>query len=84
MTDFMFTLNKNITGRVASQLTWDLNNITGNIRIINTEGRMVNGKSLLGLLSARLQENDTIKVMIDRPEDEGLLKAVFNKIATIK
>ena len=80
----MFTLNKNITGRVASQLTWDLNNITGNIRIINTEGRMVNGKSLLGLLSARLQENDTIKVMIDRPEDEGLLKAVFNKIATIK
>lgn len=84
MTDFMFTLNKNITGRVASQLTWDLNNITGNIRIINTEGRMVNGKSLLGLLSARMQENDTIKVMIDRPEDEGLLKAVFNKIATIK
>ena len=84
MINFTYTLNKTITGRIASQLTWDLNNINGNVRIINAEGRMVNGKSLLGLLSASLKEKDTIKIMIDKPEEEGLIKSIFNKLGTIK
>ena len=75
-----YKINAVITGRIASQLNWDLNTLNGEVRIINAEGRMVNGKSLLGLLSANIKNGDTIVVIIDDKANETTIKTIFNKL----
>ena len=75
-----YKINAVITGRIASQLNWDLNTLNGEVRIINAEGRMVNGKSLLGLLSANIKNGDTIVVIIEDKSNEATIKSIFNKL----
>lgn len=50
MFTYNYKINKNLHGRAATQLNWDLNQLTSSIYIINSEKRQVNGKSLVGLL----------------------------------
>lgn len=75
-----YKINAVITGRIASQLNWELNTINGEVRIINAEGRMINGKSLLGLLSANIKNGDTIVVVIEDKSNETTIKTIFNKL----
>lgn len=81
MKKLIYKINKTITGRVASQLVWDLNTIDGEVRIINIEGRMINGKSLIGLLSACIKDKDIITIIINN-DNEKNVKECLNKIGT--
>ena len=45
-----YKINTDLAGRTASQLNWNLNKLSSSLYIITKEKRMVNGKSLVGLL----------------------------------
>jgi len=46
-----YKLDKNIEARVASMLAWDLSQLHSSVHI-QLEDRVINGKSLIGILSA--------------------------------
>lgn len=84
MISFQLILNKNITGRAAAQLNWALSSLKSSIRIINKEGRMVNAKSLVGLLSGQIREGDLITISFDQEEEEQKIKFYFREIGIVK
>ena len=49
-----YRLNRDIVARTAAMLNWELSNLHSSIHI-QTEDRVVNAKSLIGLLSAQLR-----------------------------
>ena len=84
MISFQLILNKNITGRAAAQLNWALSSLKSSIRIINKEGRMVNAKSLVGLLSGQIREGDLITISFDQEDEEQRIKFYFRELGIIK
>ena len=84
MISFQLILNKNITGRAAAQLNWALSSLKSSIRIINKEGRMVNAKSLVGLLSGQIREGDLITISFDQIDEEQKIKFYFREIGIVK
>lgn len=76
-----YKLNKNLTGRQANMLNWKLTQIPGSVRIINKEeNRMINAKSLVGLLSGAFRADNIIDIVIDRNEDIQKVKSVLNEV----
>lgn len=76
-----YKLNKNLTGRQANMLNWKLTQIPGSVRIINKEeNRMINAKSLVGLLSGAFRADNVIDIVIDRDEDIQKVKSVLNEV----
>lgn len=84
MISFQLILNKNITGRAAAQLNWALSSLKSSIRIINKEGRMVNAKSLVGLLSGQIRKGDLITISFDQKDEEQKIKFYFREIGIVK
>ena len=79
-----YKLNKDLVGRAAAQFNWAVSSTQGSIRIINTEGRMINAKSLVGLLSGILRTDDEIYVVIDNINDLQKVRKAFAEIAIEK
>ena len=76
-----YKLNKNLTGRQANMLNWKLTQIPGSIRIINKEeNRMINAKSLVGLLSGAFRADNIIDIVVDRDEDIQKVKEILNEV----
>ena len=76
-----YKLNKNLTGRQANMLNWKLTQIPGSVRIINKEeNRMINAKSLVGLLSGAFRADNIIDIVVDRDEDIQKVKLVLNEV----
>lgn len=75
-----YKLNKNLVGRAATMLCWGLTQTQGEVRVINKEERMINAKSLIGLLSAAIKADDEIKIIIDKDKDLDKVKKVFNEV----
>lgn len=46
-----YKLNRDVVARTATMLNWDLNQLHSSIHIQSGE-RVINGKSLIGILSA--------------------------------
>lgn len=84
MVNFQVKLNKNLTGRAAAQLVWAIGSLKSSIRIINNEGRMVNGKSLVGLLSGQIREGDLVTVSFDQEDEEQKIKSYFRELGYVK
>ena len=81
MSKVTYRLNKNLTGRQANMLNWKLTQIPGSVRIINKEeNRMINAKSLVGLLSGAFRADNIIDIVIDRDEDIQKVKLVLNEV----
>lgn len=81
---FQCKLKQNVTGRCAAQLNWAIKPLKSNIRVFNQDGRMVNGKSLVGLLSGQMKAGDLITVSFDQEEEEQKIKYYFNELGYIK
>lgn len=81
---FQCKLKQNITGRAAAQLNWAIKSLKSDIRVFNQDGRMVNGKSLVGLLSGQMKVGDLITVSFDQEEEEQKIKYYFNELGYIK
>ena len=74
-----YKLNKDIVARTAAMLSWDLNQLRSFIHI-QSEDRVINGKSLVGLLSAQLKMGDTISIVFDEVNDFNKIKEIFNEL----
>lgn len=74
-----YKLNRDIVARTAAQLNWNLKQVHSSIRIIH-EDRVVNGKSLIGIMSANMRFNDIISIVIDEFADIEKIKEYFNEV----
>lgn len=65
-----YKLKKDLTGRIASQLNWELNEIPHQIFLRIHDGRIINGKSLIGLLSGRFVKGDIIEIATQTQQEQ--------------
>lgn len=73
-----YKLNKNIFARNAVQLNQALELLPAYV-LIRFEDKNINGKSLIGLLSAGLQENDTITISYSDEITISQLESILNQ-----
>lgn len=74
----IYKLEKNLCGRAATQLNWNLTQLRSAINIRGK--RTVNGKSLVGILSAGLQKDDIIQIFFDYESETEKIKEYFNEV----
>lgn len=74
-----YKLNRDVVARTATMLNWDLNQLHSSIHIQSND-RVINGKSLLGILSAQYKMGDVITVIFDDEEDLNKIKEIFNEL----
>lgn len=83
MITLKYKAKENLHDRTATQLNWHLNQITSSIYIINSESRQVNAKSLIGLLSADIKENDIFTILIEEEEiDVNKIKEILKEFCS--
>ena len=76
---FTYRLDKDIVARTAAQLNWQLKQLPCTINIKNSD-RIINGKSLVGILSAHMRLNDVIEITTDGVVDNDQIREYFNEI----
>ena len=74
-----YKLNRDVVARTATMLNWNLNQLHSSIHIQSND-RVINGKSLLGILSAQYKMGDVITVVFDDEKDLDKIKEVFNEL----
>lgn len=74
-----YKLNKDVVARTATMLNWDLNQLHSSIHIQSGD-RVINGKSLLGILTAQYKMGDVITVVFDDENDLDKIKKIFNEL----
>ena len=75
-----YKINTDLAGRAAAQLNWNLNKLSSSLYIITKEKRMVNGKSLVGLLQGNIRKGDSVTILLDKEEDIVKAKSFLNNI----
>lgn len=75
----IYKLKRDIVARTAAMLSWDLGQLHSTIHIQSND-RIINGKSLIGVLSAQFKMNDIITVIFDEEKDLNKIKEIFNEI----
>ena len=75
-----YELNTDLCNRAAAQLNWNLTTLRS---AINIQGaRMINGKSLVGILSANFKKGDIIKIIFDYDNEAQKVKDFFNDVGS--
>lgn len=74
-----YKLYKDVVARAATQLNWNLKQVHSSVRI-TSHNTIINGKSLVGILSAHMRFNDEIIITIDEPADADEIKEYFNEV----
>lgn len=77
-----YKLNNNLLERNAANLVFSLKEINSSIFLYRENERRVNGKSLIGILSSRFIQGETIKILIDNSEELSRIKEIFNEVGT--
>lgn len=77
-----YKLNDNLLERNAANLVFSLKEINSSIFLYRENERRVNGKSLIGILSSRFMQGETIKILIDNSEELSRVKEIFNEVGT--
>lgn len=78
----VYKLNNNLLERNAANLIFSLKEINSSIFLYRENERRVNGKSLIGILSSRFIQGETIKILIDNSEELSRIKEIFNEVGT--
>lgn len=76
-----YRLNKHLLARAAAELVWKLQQIDCSINIISD--RMLNAKSLVGVLSGNLRYGTEIKVSFDKEEFLNEIKEAFDEVGEL-
>lgn len=82
MIPIKYKLNVDLIARAAITLNWNLKTIKSSINLINIDNnnRMVNAKSLVGLLSGQFREGNQIEILVENKEDLIKVKSYFNEV----
>lgn len=76
-----YRLNKDLTGRTAAMLNWKLGTLKSSVRIVNKEeDRIVNAKSLIGLLSGCFKADSIIDIKVENENEINEVKKAFNEV----
>ena len=75
-----YKLLKDLTGRTASQFNWSLNKIPHEVFLCIHDGRIINGKSLIGLLSGKFLKNDIIEITTHTLEEAVEISEIIKKL----
>lgn len=76
-----YKLNKDLIGRAAAMLNWKLGTLKSSVRIVSKEeDRIVNAKSLIGLLSGCFKAGSIIEILIDNKADLDKIEKAFNEV----
>ena len=76
-----YKLTKDLVGRAAAQLSWKLSEINSGVSIAKT--KIINGKSLVGVLSGHFRFNDIVTVTFDNAEEVEAIKEIFTEVGDI-
>ena len=68
--------------RNATSLVYSLNELQTSVFLYKEYERRINGRSLIGVLSGHFLQGDTIKILIDNPEEMSRVKEIFNEYGT--
>lgn len=82
MMDCTYYLTQNLLKRNAANLVFSLKEINSSVFLYRVNDRKVNGKSLVGILSARFMQGETIKILIDNPDEMSRVRSILNEIGT--
>lgn len=77
--ELTYKLKRDIVARVAANLSWDLSQLHSSIHI-SKKDRIINGKSLIGVLVLDMRLGDEIKVVFDEAADLDKIKEIFNEL----
>lgn len=75
-----YKLLKDLTGRTASQFNWGLSSIPHQVYLKIHDGRIINGKSLIGLLSGRFLTGDIIEIATYTQEESIKIEEIINNL----
>ena len=76
-----YKLDKNLIGRTATMLNWKLGQVNSSVRIVNKEeNRIINAKSLIGLLSGCFKADSIIDIVIEDERDLRKIKEILNEV----
>ncbi len=78
-----YKLKKDLTGRAASQFNWRINEIPCEIFLQIHDGQVINGKSLIGLLSGRFLKDDIIEVAAKTEDAAQKIQEILNDLEII-
>ena len=77
-----YYLNQNLLGRNAANIVFSFKEIRASIFLYRENDRRVNAKSFIGLLSARFMQGETIKILIDNPDEMSRIRSILNEVGT--
>ena len=83
MMDCTYYLKQNLLGRNAANIVFSFKEIRASIFLYRENGRRVNAKSLVGILSAHFMKGETIKVLTDDPEEMSRIQSILNEFGTV-
>lgn len=75
-----YKLKKDLFGRVASQFNWELSSVEHQVFLHIHDGRIINAKSLIGLLSGRFVKGDIIEIATYTQEEQRKIGEVIQKL----
>ncbi len=75
-----YYLTQNLLQRNAASLVFQLNELSTAVYLYKEyDERRVNGKSFVGILSGKFLQGETIKVLIDNPDEMSRVKRIFDQ-----
>ena len=80
---FLYTLKKDLKGRIAANLVANFNKAIGDVFIIKNN-RLIRGKSLVGLLTILPLQNEEIVIEINNLQDEELILTTMSELGVLK
>lgn len=76
-----YKLKKDLIGRIANQFNWKLQDCPFQIYLImGKDGRVINGRSLIGLLSGRFIAGNEIEVATQSIKEQEIVEKVINEL----
>jgi phosphotransferase system HPr-like phosphotransfer protein len=81
MVTVKYKLKKDLTGRTANQFSWKLQDCPFQIHLImGKTGRIVNGRSLIGLLSAQFTTGQVMEIVTQTVEQQETVAKAINEL----
>lgn len=74
-----YKLNLTLWNRNAANLVFALSELPTSVFLYKEYGRRINAKSLIGILSGRFLQGDTIMILIDNPDEMSRVQSIFNQ-----
>lgn len=77
-----YKLRENLWNRNAANMVFELQKLPCSVFLYKEYGRRINAKSLIGILSGRFLQGDTVMILTDDSEYMSRIKNILNLYGT--